>query len=93
VSPAGRVHGRHRSVTFRKTYRDVNSAKLSGLGLLTAEIKQGKTFFSGIFSSHSTRARTVTFVELRQLFKTCDFAELYDKSLENKAMFFQFSLI
>jgi hypothetical protein len=31
VSPVGRVHGRHRSVTFRKTYRDVNSAKLSGL--------------------------------------------------------------
>jgi hypothetical protein len=33
VSPAGRVHGRHRSVTFRKTYRDVNFAKLSGLSL------------------------------------------------------------
>jgi hypothetical protein len=30
---AGRVHGRHRSVTFRETCRDVNSAKLSGLSL------------------------------------------------------------
>jgi hypothetical protein len=37
VSPAGRVHGRHRSVTFRKIYRDLNSAKLSGLSLFSLE--------------------------------------------------------
>jgi hypothetical protein len=34
VSPANQVHDCDRSVTFRNTYRDVNSAKLSGLSLL-----------------------------------------------------------